>query len=145
MKSKRDIILENTPLPKKDPNWKPLNLKDHPWERDHCFKFIEIPKVDFNYSIDYSNKITTGFNAGKELYSIEGFDYSNKKNIDNIEKLKMLIPTSPRVYFNSALIYIALNDRETALDDLREGLKYADLDPETGQLMRELIEQLENQ
>ena len=87
MKTKRDIILENNPLPKKDPNWKPLNRKDHPYERDHCYKYIEIPKIDFNYSIDYTNKITSGFNAGKELYSIDGFDYTNKRFIDTIEKL----------------------------------------------------------
>ena len=64
---------------------------------------------------------------------------------ENIELLKSLLPNNPRVFYNSALIYISLNDRVQALADLQEGIKYSHLDPETGQLMKELIKKLENQ
>lgn len=62
---------------------------------------------------------------------------------ENIEKLKMLLPNNPRVFYNSALIYIALNDKKQALADLKEGSKYAYLDPETGQLIIELAQKLQ--
>lgn len=65
------------------------------------------------------------------------------KAVENIEMLKSLIPNNPRVYYNSALIYIALKDRGQALKDLQTGLKYADLDPETGELIKELIKELQ--
>ena len=65
------------------------------------------------------------------------------KAVENIEKLKLIIPNNPRVYYNSALVYIALNNKEQALKDLQAGLKYAELDPQTGELIRELIEELE--
>ena len=65
------------------------------------------------------------------------------KAVENIEKLKLLIPNNPRVYYNSALVYVALNNKEQALKDLREGLKYGELDPQTGELIRKLIEELE--
>ena len=66
------------------------------------------------------------------------------KAVENIEILKSLLPNNPRVYYNSALIYIALNNKGQALIDLRAGLKYANLDPQTGELMKELIEKLQN-
>ena len=66
------------------------------------------------------------------------------KAIENIEKLKSLLPNNPRVYYNSALIYIALQNEKQALKDLETGLKYADLDPQTGELMKELIKELQN-
>ncbi len=66
------------------------------------------------------------------------------KAIENIEILKSLLPNNPRVYYNSALIYIALNDKGQALKDLQVGLKYVDLDPQTGELMKELIKELQN-
>lgn len=65
------------------------------------------------------------------------------KAVDNIEKLKKIIPENPRIYYNSALVYIALNDKGQALRDLGIGLKYADLDPQTGELMKELIKELQ--
>lgn len=64
------------------------------------------------------------------------------KSIENIEKLKTFLPNNPRVYYNSALVYIALNNRAQALVDLNLGLKYVDLDPETGRLIEELIREL---
>ncbi len=66
------------------------------------------------------------------------------KAIENIETLKLLLPNNPRVYYNSALIYIVLNNKEQVLMDLRAGLKYADLDPQTSELIKELIEKLQN-
>lgn len=64
------------------------------------------------------------------------------KAIENIEKLKLIIPNNPRVYYNSALVYIALNNKEQALKDLEKGLEYGELDPQTGELIRELIKKL---
>ena len=65
------------------------------------------------------------------------------KAVENVEKLKTLLSNNPRVYYNSALIYLALNNNEQALKDLETGLKYAELDPETGKLMEELISKLQ--
>ncbi len=62
---------------------------------------------------------------------------------ENVEKLKLLLPNNPRIFYNSALIYLALNDKKQALADLKEGKKYAALDPETGQLILELISKLQ--
>ncbi len=65
------------------------------------------------------------------------------KAMENIEKLKFFIPNNPRVYYNSALVYIALNKKEQALKDLQTGLKYVELDPDTGIAINELIKRLE--
>ena len=65
------------------------------------------------------------------------------KAVENVEILKSLIPDNPRVYYNSALIYIALNNKGQALKDLQVGLKYTDLDPQTGELIKELIKELQ--
>lgn len=61
---------------------------------------------------------------------------------ENIEILKKLLPNNARIYYNSALIYITLNDKKQALEDLQTGLKFAALDPETGELIEELIKKL---
>ena len=63
---------------------------------------------------------------------------------ENIEALKKLMPNNPRVFYNSALIYITLGDKNQAITDLKEGIKYAALDAETGLLMEKLIKELEN-
>ena len=63
---------------------------------------------------------------------------------ENIEVLKSLLPNNPRVFYNSALIHLSLNDRAQALADLKTGLKYSHLDPETGELMVKLIGELES-
>ena len=65
------------------------------------------------------------------------------KASENIETLKLLLPTNPRVFYNSALVYVALNNKEQALQDLQEGLKYAELDPQTGELIKNLIKELQ--
>ena len=65
------------------------------------------------------------------------------KAVLNIEKLKLLIPQNPRVYYNSALVYIVLDNRDKALADLKEGLKRSELDRETGKLIEELIGRLQ--
>ena len=64
------------------------------------------------------------------------------KAIENIEKLKVLLPNNPRVFYNSALVYLSLNNTKQALLDLQTGVKYAELDPETGTLMGELIKKI---
>ena len=65
------------------------------------------------------------------------------KAIENIEKLKLLLPNNPRVYYNSALVYVALNNKEQALKDLQVGLKYSEQDPQTGELIKQLIGELQ--
>ena len=65
------------------------------------------------------------------------------KAIENIEKLKLLLPNNPRVYYNSALVYVALNNKEQALKDLQVGLKYSEQDPQTGELIKQLIKELQ--
>ena len=67
-----------------------------------------------------------------------------KSNRQNIEALKKLVPHNPRGFYNSALIYITLGDKNQAIPDLKEGIKYAALDAETGLLMEKLIKELEN-
>lgn len=65
------------------------------------------------------------------------------KAIENIEKLKLLLPNNPRVYYNSALVYVALNNKTQALKDLQTGLKYIKIDPQTGELMKSFIKELQ--
>ena len=65
------------------------------------------------------------------------------KAVENIEKLKLLLPNNLRVYYNSALVYVALNNKDQALKDLQTGLKYAELDPQTGELMKSFIKELQ--
>jgi len=40
------------------------------------------------------------------------------------------------------LVYVALNNKGQALKDLETGLKYSDLDPQTGELIKKLISEL---
>lgn len=65
------------------------------------------------------------------------------KAAENIEKLKKILPQNPRVFYNSALVYLALKNKTQALEDLKTGLKYVQLDPETGKLIEELTKELE--
>lgn len=88
-------------------------------------------EIDSNFYYPYQNLAA--------IYAQQG---DLIKAIENIEKLKLIIPNNPRVYYNSALVYIALNKKEQALDDLKEGLKYVNLDPETGKLIEGLIGEL---
>lgn len=80
-------------------------------------------------------------------YQNLAFIYAQQGNLtkaaENIEVLKLLLPANARVYYNSALVYLALNNKEQALKDLRAGLKYVEQDPDTGELIKELIKRLE--
>lgn len=80
-------------------------------------------------------------------YQNLAFIYAQQGNLtkaaENIEVLKSLLPTNARIYYNSALVYLALNNKEQALKDLRSGLKYVELDPDTGIAINELIKRLE--
>jgi len=96
--------------------------------------FEEAIKINPNFYYPYQNLAVIYAQQGKLVEAKE-----------NVEILKSLLPNNPRVFYNSALIYISLNDRTQALADLKEGIKYAYLDPETGKLMEELIKELESQ
>ena len=80
-------------------------------------------------------------------YQNLAFIYAQQGNLtkaaENIEILKSLLPTNPRVFYNSALIYFSLNNETQALKDLQSGLKYAELDPDTGVSIKELIKRLQ--
>ena len=80
-------------------------------------------------------------------YQNLAFIYAQQGNLtkaaENIEILKSLLPTNPRVFYNSALIYFSLNNETQALKDLQSGLKYAELDPDTGASIKELIKRLQ--
>ena len=90
-------------------------------------------EVNSNFYYPYQNLAV--------IYAQQG-DLS--KAVENIEKLKILIPANPRIYYNSALVYLAMNNKEQALKDLRFGLKYAESDTDTGVAIKELIDRLEN-
>jgi len=94
-------------------------------------KFEQAIKVDPNFYYPYQNLAV--------IYAQRG---ELTKAAENMEKLKLLLPGNPRVHYNSALVYIALNNKEKALEDLNEGLKYSSVDPETGRLIQQLIQQL---
>ncbi len=57
-----------------------------------------------------------------------------------LEKLKTITPYNPQIYYNLALIYLERKDNESAYQNLQEGLKYGQFDPETEKLMKELIQ-----
>ncbi|MBI2674264.1 MAG: tetratricopeptide repeat protein [Candidatus Yanofskybacteria bacterium] len=96
-------------------------------------EFDKAIKIDPNFYYPYQNLAVIYAQRGDFVQAVL-----------NVEKLKLLLPSNPRVYYNSALIYIALNNKEKALIDLNEGLKYSSVDPETGNLIEKLIQQLEN-
>lgn len=61
-----------------------------------------------------------------------------------VEQLKKLIPENPRVYYNASLLYIAQNNKEKALENATEGLKYVQFDPESRPLLEDLIKTINN-
>ncbi len=101
---------------------------------------IEGAIVEFNRAIEIDPNFYYPYQNLAVIYAQQG---NLVKASENMEKLKQLLPNNPRVYYNSALVYIALNNKEQALEDLNEGLKYSEFDPETGRLIKALIEELE--
>jgi len=95
-------------------------------------EFEKAISIDPNFYYPYQNLAV--------IYAQQG---NLTKARENIEILKSLLPTNPRVFYNSALVYISLNDKKQALQDLQTGLQHTDLDPETGRLIEELIQQLQ--
>ena len=65
------------------------------------------------------------------------------KALENLEKLKILTPRNPRVYYNIALIHNTLKNKEQAIKELKDGLRYSEIDLETGRQMERLLRQLE--
>jgi protein O-mannosyl-transferase len=105
-------------------------------KRDDVFGAIQLYEkaieIDPNFYYPYQNLAV--------IYAQQG---DLTRSIESLDKLKSLIPMNPRVYYNSALVYITLNDRETAIENLKIGLTYAKFDQETGQLIQELINELQ--
>ncbi len=65
-----------------------------------------------------------------------------KEAIVYVEQLKKLLPENPRVYYNTALLYLADRNNKKAIENANEGLKYIKLDPESGPLFEDLVKTL---
>lgn len=57
-----------------------------------------------------------------------------------LEKVKTLRPREPKVYYNLALLYLAQNQHEPALSNLRQGLAVADNEPEIKMAITTLLD-----
>ena len=82
------------------------------------------------------------FHPYQQLAGIYAQQGNLPKAAENIEALKMFLPDNPRVYYNAALLYAALNDKEKALKDIQKGLELAEADPETAMLLLELFQKI---
>ena len=99
--------------------------------RGAIVEFEKALEIDPNFPHAYGNLAV--------IYAGQG-DLVNATNI--LEKLKILTPYNPRVYYNLALVYLERKDNESARQNLKEGLKYGQFDPETKGLIEELIQRL---
>jgi len=94
--------------------------------------FEKAIELDPNFAYPYPNLAV--------IYASQG---DLIKATDYLEKLKNLQPQLQRVYYNLALVYIERNDYGSAYKNLQDGLKYGQFDPETDQLITELIKKFE--
>ncbi|HEY4474742.1 MAG: hypothetical protein A2918_03510 [Candidatus Yanofskybacteria bacterium RIFCSPLOWO2_01_FULL_42_49] len=100
--------------------------------RGAIVEFEKALEIDHNFPYAYQNLSV--------IYAGQG-DLINATNV--LEKLKTLTPHNPRIYYNLALVYLERKDNESARQNLQEGLKYGQFDPETEKLMEELIQRLQ--
>ena len=91
--------------------------------------FEKAIELDPNFAYPYPNLAV--------IYASQG---DLIKATSYLEKLKELQPQLQRVYYNLALIYIERNDYDSAYQNLQDGLKYGNFDPETNKLIKELLE-----
>lgn len=89
-------------------------------------------EIDPNFYYAYQNLVV--------LYAKNG-DLANA--IIYIEGLKRLLPENPRVYYNAALLYMTSNNKNLAIQNLNEGLKYLYLDPESKPLFDNIQKQIQ--
>ena len=100
--------------------------------RGAIVEFEKALEIDPNFPYAYQNLSV--------IYAGQG-DLVNATKV--LEKLKIITPYNPRIYYNLALVYLERKDNESAYQNLQEGLKYGQFDPETGILMEELIQRLQ--
>ncbi|OGN13614.1 MAG: hypothetical protein A3J47_04225 [Candidatus Yanofskybacteria bacterium RIFCSPHIGHO2_02_FULL_43_22] len=100
--------------------------------RGAIVEFEKALEIDPNFPYAYQNLSI--------IYAGQG-DLVNATNV--LEKLKIITPYNPRIYYNLALVYLERKDIESARQNLRDGLKYGQFDPETERLMEELIQRLQ--
>ena len=98
--------------------------------RGAIVEFEKALEIDPNFPHAYGNLAV--------IYAGQG-DLVNAGNA--LEKLKTITPHNPQIYYNLALIYLERKDNESAHQNLKEGLKYGQFDPETERLIKELIQQ----
>lgn len=99
--------------------------------RGAVVEFEKAIKIDPNFPYAYGNLAVIYAGQGDLISATNAF-----------EKLKTITPYNPQIYYNLALIYLERKDNEIARQNLQEGLKYAQFDPETGILMRDLFKRL---
>ncbi|OGN05626.1 MAG: hypothetical protein A2831_00375 [Candidatus Yanofskybacteria bacterium RIFCSPHIGHO2_01_FULL_44_17] len=88
-------------------------------------------EIDPSFHYSYQNLLA--------LYAGQG---NLTKAIEYADILKQLRPNDPRVYYNSALIYLALNDRKAVIENLNRGLEVVGRDSEAEELIKQLLERM---
>ena len=96
--------------------------------------FEKAVELDPNFSYPYPNLAV--------IYASQG---NLIKATEYLEKLKELQPRLQRAYYNLALVYIERKDYDFAYQNLQDGLKYGQFDPDTEPLIRELIKKFEDE
>ncbi|MFH1769164.1 MAG: tetratricopeptide repeat protein [Parcubacteria group bacterium] len=73
--------------------------------------------------------------------------YANAKDWMNarqyMEELKVLRPSDPRVFYNSAILYAQVGDNDSLSVDLGKALRFSEHDPEVRNLIEQFIEALQ--
>ncbi|MEK7121103.1 MAG: tetratricopeptide repeat protein, partial [Patescibacteria group bacterium] len=92
--------------------------------------------VEFEKAIEIDSNFPYAYQNLAIIYAGQG-DLVNAAKV--LEKLKTITPYNPQIYYNLALIYLERKDSETAYQNLQEGLKYGQFDPETEALIQDLL------
>ena len=90
-------------------------------------------ETDPSFPFAYQNLATVYVNNKQDL--VEGAKV--------LEQLKLIQPGNPRVYYNLGLIYLAMNNRESAIENLETGLEIAaGRDAEVQQAISEILNRI---
>lgn len=92
--------------------------------------------VEFEKAIKIDPYFPYAYQKLAVIYAGQG-DLASAANA--LEKLKIIVPYNPQIYYNLALIYLEEKNDKIAYQNLQEGLKYIQFDPETGLLMQDLL------